>query len=393
MPSHQQAAAAHSKRLDCFDLKGLCHVANHSNGDRKTGNTLIHGENLAVLNGLLPRFQGSIRCCYIDPPYNNQERHYHFNDRREHQVWLDEVMLRVKLLLDFLRDDGSLWISIDDREVHYLKVACDGIFGRKNFVTTIVWQQRTTRENRKVFSNNHEYILLYAKDLRRFNATRNSLALSSEVLERYKNPDSDPRGLWQSVSAHAQGGHGTPDQFYNLVSPSGKIHVPPVGRAWIYSMKKMQREIEAGNIWFGKDGDGVPRVKRFLSHAKDGMTPHTLWTAEEVGTNDLAKKQLIRLFPDDEVFDTPKPETLIHRILGIATSAGDLVLDAYLGSGTTAAVAHKCGRLYIGIEEGNYAASLSAKRLSHVIKGDESGISNDVGWQGGGGFDYFRQSK
>ena len=152
----------------------------------------------------------------------------------------------------------------------------------------------------------------------------------------------------------------------------------------------MKNEIAAGNIWFGKDGNGVPRIKRFLSEVRTGLTPHTLWTAEEVGTNDFAKKHLIKLFPDKDVFDTPKPETLISRIIQIATSPGDLVLDAYLGSGTTAAVAHKCGRHYIGIEEGDHAVTHCAKRLQLVVDGDESGISELLGWRGGGGFDFFR---
>jgi adenine-specific DNA-methyltransferase len=215
---------------------------------------LIHGENLAVMESLLPRFEGTVRCSYIDPPYNNQERHYHYHDSREHRQWLEETAARVEVIVELLRDDGSLWISIDDRELHYLKVACDTILGRKNFVTTIVWQQRTTRENRKVFSNNHEYVLVYARDARRFNATRNALKLSPEVLGRYKNVDGDPRGPWQSITAHAQAGHGTPDQFYKLVSPAGKVHFPPPGRCWIYGFEKMKREIAANNLWFGRDG-------------------------------------------------------------------------------------------------------------------------------------------
>jgi adenine-specific DNA-methyltransferase len=378
--------------LDCFGIRSLEHDPLLSDGDRRTGNALIQGENLAVLEVLLPRFEGSVRCCYIDPPYNNQERHYHYHDSRDHRTWLDETTERIELLAEFLRDDGSLWISIDDREVHYLKVACDEILQRKNFVTTIVWQQRTTRENRKVFSNNHEYVLVYAKDIKRFNETRNALALSPEVKSRYRNPDNDPRGPWQSITANAQSGHGTPDQFYKLISPSGKTHVPPPGRCWIYSFKKMQREISANNIYFGKDGNGVPRVKRFLSEVRTGLTPHTLWMADEVGTNDFAKKHLIKLFPDVDVFDTPKPESLICRILEIATSPGDLVMDAYLGSGTTAAVSHKLGRQYIGIEQGDHAVTHCAKRLSFVVDGEDSGISELVGWKGGGGFDFFRQA-
>jgi adenine-specific DNA-methyltransferase len=376
--------------LDCFNIAALRHVPKLSHGNIGTGNVLIQGDNLAVLEALLPRFGESVRCSYIDPPYNNQERHYHYHDSRDHRTWLEETTARVEVIAEFLRDDGSLWISIDDREVHYLKVACDAILGRKNFITTIVWQQRTTRENRKVFSNNHEYILVYAKNARRFNLTRNSLDLSPDVRARYRNPDNDPRGPWQSITAHAQSGHGTPDQFYKLESPTGKIHEPPPGRCWIYSMRKMQKEIAAGNIWFGKDGNNVPRVKRFLSDVRTGLTPHTLWSADEVGTNDFAKKHLLKLFPNENVFDTPKPESLIYRVLHIATSAGDLVLDAYLGSGTTAAVAHKSGRRYIGIEQGKHAVSHCAKRLSKVVDGENEGVSELVGWEKGGGFDFFR---
>jgi adenine-specific DNA-methyltransferase len=368
----------------------LTHVPELSHGSRNSGNALIQGENLGVLEALMPRFESAVRCCYIDPPYNNQEKHYHYHDSLDHKSWLEETVARVELLAEFLRDDGSLWISIDDREVHYLKVECDKVIGRKNFVTTIVWEQRTSRENRKVFSNNHEYILVYAKDIKRFSTTRNSLSLSPEVRNRYKNPDNDPRGPWQSITANVQSGHGTPDQFYRLVSPSGKVHLPPQGRCWAYSLKKMQREIAANNIWFGHEGAGVPRMKRFLSQVRRGLTPETLWTADDVGTNDFAKKHLIEMFPDEDVFDTPKPESLIYRILEIATSPGDLVLDAYLGVGTTAAVAHKCGRSYIGVEQGDHAVTHCAKRLARVVGGDRSGISDLVNWQGGGGFDFFR---
>jgi adenine-specific DNA-methyltransferase len=390
MSSHIKKQRGRTAAFNRFSAPFLSHVPRLSHGVANSGNAIIQGENLSVLESLLPQLEASVRCCYIDPPYNNQEKHYHYHDSQGHRNWLDETTARIEILAEFLRDDGSLWVSMDDREVHYLKVACDAIIGRKNFVTTIVWEQRTSRENRKVFSNNHEYLLVYAKDIRRFNATRNSLALSPEVRARYKNPDNDPRGPWQSVSANVQSGHGTPDQFYKLVSPGGKVHVPPPGRCWIYSLTRMKREIAENNIWFGRDGNGVPRIKRFLSQVRAGLTPETLWTAEDVGTNDHAKKQLIRLLPDAEVFDTPKPEGLIHRVLEIATSPGDLVLDAYLGSGTTAAVAHKCGRRYIGIEEGDHAVTHSAKRLALVVEGDQSGISELVGWQGGGGFDFFR---
>ena len=233
-------------------------------------------------------------------------------------------------------------------------------------------------------------MLVYAIDQRKFRARRNLLPGGPALLARYKNPDSNPRGPWQSVSANVQAGHATASQFYDLVAPSGKVHRPPEGRCWVYTKENMQREIAAGNIWFGKTGEGVPRIKRFLKSSKVGLTPETLWPAGEVGTNDEAKKQLLTLFPDKGVFDTPKPEGLIRRVLEIATEPGDLVLDAFLGSGTTTAVAHKLNRRYIGIEHGEHAVTYCAARLRLVVDGDATGISNEVRWRGGGGFDFYR---
>ena len=365
-------------------------IAELSYGESGTGNALIQGDNLPVMNALQSQYAGRVRCVYIDPPYNNQEHYQHYPDTMSHRMWLDMIAPRLQAIRPLLSIDGSLWISIDDRELHYLKVAADDVFGRENFVATIVWQQRTSRENRKVFSNNHEYLLVYAIDIRRFRAKRNLLPGGPALFTRYKNPDSDPRGPWQSVSANVQAGHATPSQFYDLVAPNGNVHRPPAGRCWVYTQEKMQQEIKAGNIWFGKTGQGVPRVKRFLKSSKIGLTPETLWLAPEVGTNDEAKKQLLKLFPDEGVFDTPKPEGLVRRILEIATDPGDLVLDAFLGSGTTTAVAHKLNRTYIGIEHGKHAVTYCAERLRLVVDGDVTGISNEVRWKGGGGFDFYR---
>ena len=381
------------KRGACVDNQlsvSFSPIAELSYGESGTGNALIQGENLRVLDILQSQYAGKIRCVYIDPPYNNQERYRHYLDTRSHEAWLDMMVARLQAIKPLLSIDGSLWISIDDRESHYLKVAADEILGRENFVATVVWQQRTSRENRNVFSNNHEYLLVYAIDRRKFLANRNLLPGGPELLARYKNPDSDPRGPWQSVSANVQAGHGTASQFYDLVAPSGKVHRPPEGRCWVYTKEKMQREIAAGNIWFGKTGEGVPRIKRFLKSSKVGLTPETLWLAGEVGTNDEAKKQLLKLFPDAGVFDTPKPEGLIRRVLEIATDPGDLVLDAFLGSGTTTAVAHKLNRRYVGIEHGEHAVTYCAARLRLVVDGEATGISNEVRWRGGGGFDFYR---
>lgn len=356
----------------------------------RTDNAIIHGDNKLALELLKLRFTGQVRCAYIDPPYNNQERYSHYDDDQDHATWLEEIVSCVRQIKPLLRADGSLWISIDDYQMHYLKIALDGVFGRQNFVTTIVWEQRTSRENRKVFSNNHEYLLVYAVDLKKFKERRGLLDWNDEILSRFKNPDKDPRGPWQSVSANVQAGHATKSQFYEIVAPNGRKHSPPKGRCWVYNAARMKAEIANNNVWFGKDGTSVPRLKRFLRDARRGLTPHTLWTADQVGTNDHAKKHLLDLFPRQRLFDTPKPEALIRRILSIASEPGDLVLDCYLGSGTTAAVAHKMDRRYIGIEKGSHAITHCVDRLRKVIGGEKGGISAEVDWAGGGAFHFYK---
>lgn len=361
-----------------------------SYGRRDVDNALIQGDNLSVLTLLSPKLVESVRCIYIDPPYNNRERYAHYNDMQSHESWLKTIKVRLEVLWTLLRQDGSLWISIDDREMHSLRVVLDSIAGRAAFVATIVWEHRTTRENRRAFSNNHEYVLVYAKDPPLFRQKRNKLPPSEAVIRRYKNPDCDPRGIWQSVSLNVQAGHATSAQFYKLIAPNGRRYVPPPGRCWMFNKARMEREILQNNVWFGKTGLGVPRLKRFYSEIDRGLNPETLWRAAEVGTTDHAKKHLIKLFPRRRQFDTPKPEALIAKILRIASDPGDLVLDAYLGSGTTATVAHKLGRRYIGIERAEAVAALAASRLRRVVDGDASGISAEVQWSGGGGFEFFR---
>ncbi|MDM8523446.1 site-specific DNA-methyltransferase [Desulfococcaceae bacterium HSG8] len=358
-----------------------------------TDNKIIQGDSSYVLPYLRNQYEGKIRCVYIDPPYNNGEKYTHYDDQSSHEDWIKNITLILNKIKPLMTQNGSIWISVDDSEVHYLKVAADKVFGRKNFVTTVVWQQRTTRENRKVFSNNHEYILVYSTDKKLFSKNRNLLPITREILARYKNPDNDHRGLWQSVSANVQAGHAVASQFYEIISPSGKKHSPPNGRCWIYNEKRMLQEIKNNNIWFGKNGDCVPRVKRFLTDAKSGVTPETLWLAEDVGTNEKAKKHILKLFPNKPVFDTPKPERLIKRILDIATDEGDLVLDAFVGSGSTVSVAHKMKRKYIGIDIGSHIIDYAVNRLQLVVKGEGDGISKDVQWEGGGGFKFYKAIK
>lgn len=374
-------------------LNGLSLVEKYSYGKRNSGNLIIKGDNNVVLPLLIDTYKNLIKCIYIDPPYNNGEKYNHYLDDKSHHEWIIQITNILKLLNPLLSEDGSIWISIDDKEMHYLKVAADNVFGRKNFITTIIWQQRTTRENRKVFSNNHEYLLVYAHNPKKFKETRNLLPLSNEVLQRYKNPDNDKRGPWQSISVNVQAGHATPSQFYNLIAPNGKVHVPPNGRCWIYNEERMQQEIRSNNIWFGLTGNSAPRLKKFIMDGTKGLTPETLWFADDVGTSKSAKKHILNMFPKDLVFDTPKPEELIKGILDIATNEGDLVLDCYLGSGSTASTAHKMKRKYIGIEVGDHIINLVSKRMRMVVDGESDGVSEEVNWDGGGGFDFFSLSK
>ena len=351
----------------------------------KKPHAIFQGDNITILKKLHSLYDSSVSCIYIDPPYNNGENYSFYNDDVSQDEWLEKMEVILRELKPFLCSDGSIWISIDDGEMHYLKVLCDKIFGRKSFIATIVWQQRNTRENRKAFSNNHEYILVYSPDPEGFKRKRNLLPLTKEILARYQNPDNDPRGPWQSVSANVQDGHAVASQFYEIIAPNGKRHSPPQGRCWIYNEDRMKEEIRAGNIWFGKDGNGVPRLKKFISQRMTGVVPETLWLSSFAGTNKDAKYHLKKLnIYDRSLFDTPKPETLIAKIIEIATNKDELVLDAYLGSGTTVSAAHKLGRCYIGIEKEEKTFRYITSRMEQVIEGEDGGISKIVKWHGGG---------
>jgi Adenine specific DNA methylase Mod len=362
-----------------------------SYGNEDSDNLLIHGDNLLVLKALEQKYSGKVKCIYIDPPYNTGSAFVEYDDGLEHSIWLSLLRDRITLLKTLLTEDGSLWISIDDNEYAYLKILCDEIFGRHNFVATIIWEKRKTRENRRVFSFNHDFVLVYANKKHIFDRIRNPLKMTDDIKARYKNPDNDPRGPWQSISALAQAGHGTASQFYEITLPSGKVLSPSKGNCWRYSKKRMDSEIAEGRIWFGKDGNNVPRIKKYLSESKDqGVTPETLWKADDVGTTDSAKKHVNQLMSDLS-FETPKPEELLSRIIHIATDPGDLVLDSFAGSGTTGAVAHKMNRRWIMVELGDHCQTHIVPRLKKVIEGeDQGGITKSVNWQDGGGFRYLR---
>lgn len=350
---------------------------------------MLLGDNVPVIEYLNRSLHEAVRCVYMDPPYRNGEVYEHYSDCETHEEWLKGMAALLPRVWSLVSPDGSVWISIDDEEMAYLKVLCDTAFGRGSYVATIVWEHRTTRENRATFSHNHEYVLVYAKDPALFRKTRNKLP-APEVAARYKNPDNDPRGPWQSVTATAQAGHSVESQYYYVTSPlTGKKHYPPTGRCWIYNENRMLSEIANGNIYFGADGNSAPRVKKFLANTIPTLVPSTIWRADEVGTATDAKKQLLRLLPetDGAVFETPKPEGLLARIISISTNPDDLVLDPFLDSGTTAAVAHKMGRRFIGIDKSARSFEFSRLRLDKVIAGERTGVSREFKWRGGGHYE------
>ena len=356
-----------------------------SYGDPNTENMLIQGDNLLALKALEKKFRAKITCIYIDPPYNTGSAFEHYDDDVEHSLWLKLMRSRLRILQNLLSEDGSLWISIDDNEGHYLKVLCDEVFGRRNFVNTVVWHKKHTRSNdAKWFSNNHDFILVYAKN--KYIWKRNLLPRDKDKASGYSNPDNDPRGDWASGPCHAK--TPTDKTYFEIVTPSGRKILPPQGTSWRFNKKRFQELIDDNRIWFGEKGDNVPRYKRFLTEVQDGLVPTTLWFREEVGDNQEAKKE-VKSFNAKDVFSTPKPEKILEKILTISTKQGDWVLDSFLGSGTTAAVAHKMGRKWIGIELGEHAQTHCVPRLNAVIDGEQGGISAKVGWQGGGGYCYY----
>lgn len=349
-------------------------------------NLLIQGDNLDALRALLPFYRGKVKCIYIDPPYNTGSAFEHYDDNLEHSQWLSMMMPRLQLLREFLTEDGSLWVSIDDDEQAYMKVMLDEVFGRNQHIGTMVWQKRTSPDMRATISDGHEYILAYGINKESFKKVRNCLPLSEEQAKTYKNPDNDPRGPWTSADYTAQGFR--PNQMYEIKTPGGKIYTPPEGKCWKNVESVFLEQVADGRIWFGSDGNNLPRRKTFLSE-HEGVIPWTWWTNKEVGHSQEAKKEILTLFGTNNVFETPKPERLIQRILTIATNPGDLVLDSFLGSGTTAAVAHKMGRHYIGIEMGEHAKTHCIPRLQKVIDGEQGGISKAMNWKGGSGFTFY----
>jgi len=352
-------------------------------------NRLIFGDNLLALKALEQEFTGKIKCIFIDPPYNTGSAFEHYDDGIEHSLWLSLMRDRLELLKCLLRDDGSIWITIDDNESHYLKVLCDEIFGRMNFVANVVWQKKYSPQNdAKWLSDSHDHILIFAKNK---SIWRPNLMVRTEEMDaRYKNPDNDPRGPWKPADLSAKTYSASTD--YEITTPSGRKVRPPKSRSWVYSKKRLQELTADNRIWFGKDGSNVPSIKKFLSEVAQGTVAKTIWLREEVGDNQDAKRE-VSVFNPDDPFSTPKPERLLHRILELASKPEDLVLDSFAGSGTTGAVAHKMGRRWIMVELGKHCQTHIIPRLTKVIDGtDSGGITDAVGWQGGGGFRYFHMA-
>ena len=377
------------------DLRAATHVPYRlleeardlSAGDPDSGNLLIQGDNLEALKALLPFYAGRMKCIHIDPPYNTRSAFEHYDDNLEHTRWLAMMWPRLELLHDLLAEGGSIWVSIDDNEGHYLKVVMDEVFGRRNFIDAVIWRKNySPKSSARHFSSDHDYILIFSKNADAFQP--NLMPRTERQNKAYKNPDDDPRGLWRpnNLAARNYYSKGT----YAIRCPSGRlIEGPPAGSYWRISEERFREMDRDGRIWWGRNGNNVPAPKIYLNEVRQGVVPQTFWNHEEVGHTQDAKKEIVNLFGDD-VFGTPKPERLVERILHIATDPGDLVLDSFLGSGTTAAVAHKMGRRWIGIEMGGHAVTHCAPRLKKVIEGEQGGISKAVGWQGGGGFRFYR---
>lgn len=357
------------------------------NGKPWNGNMLIHGDNLLALKALEENESNAVKCIYIDPPYNTGNAFEHYDDGLEHSIWLSLMRDRLEILRKLLTDDGTIWISIDADESHYLKVLCDEIFGRRNFVDEVIWQRSYAPINlKKTLSRCHDAILVYAKN-KTDGFELNRLPRSSDANDRYKNPDNDPRGVWKSSDLSV--GPAVQENIYPITTPTGRVCLPPEGYSWRLSEARFKEYVGDNRIWFGPSGNNVPSIKRFLSEVKDGIVATTFWPFQEVGHNQDAKKE-IKALGFDSIFDTPKPEKLIERVITIASNEGDLVLDSFLGSGTTTAVAQKMHRKWIGIELGNHAYTHCAFRMNKVIDGkDPGGITESRGWKGGGGYKFY----
>ena len=358
--------------------------------DESTENMLIHGDNLLALKALEQQYAGKVKCIYIDPPYNTGSAFEQYDDNLEHSIWLSLMKPRLEIIRNLLTDNGSLWVNLDDNEVHYCKVLLDKIFGRNNFLCDISWEKRySPPADIKDFGWVHDHILVYRKT-KAF--VRNLLPFSEGQVGRYKNPDNDPRGPWKAADYTCRfTAKQRPNLYYPIFQPiTGEEIWPKETRVWANSKEEHEKNVKENKLWWGVNGKNkVPAKKNFLSDIQQGMIPMSLWHYQIAGTNQDARRESLALFKNTP-FATPKPEKLIYLVLSIASNPGDLVLDSFLGSGTTAAVAHKMGRKYIGIEMGGHAYTHCKVRLDKVVSGEDlGGITKSVNWSGGGGYRFY----
>ncbi len=367
------------------------HAKHRVSDDDIFDNRLIFGDNLLALRALEQEFSGRVKCVFIDPPYNTGSAFTHYDDGLEHSIWLGLMRDRLEIIRRLLSEDGSIWITIDDNEAHYLKVICDEIFGRSNFLCDIAWEKRySPPPDTKDFGYVHDHILVYRRSS---SFRRNLLPLTEDQSGRYKNPDNDPRGPWKAMDYTCRySADERPNLFYPIRQPNtGEEILPKRTRVWAMSREVHEKNEREGRIWWGAKGtNSVPALKNFFSEINQGMMPMSLWKHTLAGHNQDAAKEMLGLYGHD-VFSTPKPERLLQTVLHVATQPGDWVLDSFAGSGTTGAVAHKMGRRWIMVELGEHCHTHIIPRLKKVIDGDDKGgITESVGWEGGGGFRYYR---
>jgi len=364
----------------------------YSYGDPNAENMLIHGDNLLALKTLEQNYAGKVKCVFIDPPYNTGSAFEHYDDGIEHSIWLNLISHRLTILHKLLKEDGLIWISLDDNEAHYCKVLCDEIFGRKNFLADVIWEKADSpRSDAKYFSSRHDHILVYTKNIDRVKVNRSK---DEEVPPHYNKKDKDGRDYYlkplRSMGADGHR-HKRPSMYFPITAPDGRAVFPknPDGSdsRWQWGLEKVNQEWDRIEFIPTRNEEWSVYFKIFYENTQ-GSPPETIWPHSIVGSNRTSKKEIKDLF-GNKVFDTPKPEALVQRIIEISTSKYDIVLDSFLGSGTTAAVAHKMGRRWIGVELGEHAKTHCFTRLKAVVDGEQGGISKAVNWQGGGGFKFY----
>ncbi len=361
-------------------------------------NLLIQGDNLLALKALIPFYAGRVKCIFIDPPYNTKTDFGHYDDRLEHSQWLSMMYPRLVVMRELLSDDGSLWVTLDDNEAHYFRVLADEVFGRDNFIIDIAWRKRDGPPNDRKIGLVHDHILVWSKR-KDANSKKSRAELSFNLMERtekanaqyavFAEPDGpDHRGAFRKIdtTANGKGGRFVESLYYGIVNPyTGEEVFPRQGTCWRHSRDEMTRLQEDKRLYWGVKGTAkTPMRKLFASEAKQGMSSPSIW--DDLALNQHASAEIEKLFGAKAAFETPKPERLLARIVHIASHPGDIVLDSFLGSATTAAVAHKMGRRFIGIEMGNHARTHCLPRMQKVIAGEQGGISASVEWKGGGGF-------